>query len=89
MLKKAIKKIWLKSWNCGNFVVISSEKVIIFENFPKIGGFSKNAIEWKVIIQMFCNFFTKYERNADMKNVQEHYFWSKIDQNLTLSNMPK
>jgi hypothetical protein len=24
-----------------------------------------------------------------MKNVQEHDFWSKIDQNMTMSNMPK
>jgi hypothetical protein len=29
----------------GNFVAISSKKVIIFENFPKIGSISKNAIK--------------------------------------------
>ncbi len=79
----------MKSWNNDNFVVNSSEKGIIFENFPKIGSFSKNAIEWKVKTQMFCNFFTKYERNVDMKNVQEHDFQLKIDQNMTMSNMPK
>ncbi len=79
----------MKLWNYCNFVVISSEKGISFENFPKIGSFSKNAIEWKVMTQMFCNFFTKYEWNVDMKNVQEHDFWSKIDQNMTMSNMPK
>ncbi len=39
--------------------------------------------------QMFCIFFTKYEQNVEMKNVQEHDFWSKIDQNMTMSNMPK
>ncbi len=43
----------------------------------------------KVMTQMFCNFFTKYEQNVDMKNVQEHDFWSKIDQIMGMSNMPK
>jgi hypothetical protein len=63
--------------------------VIIFENFPKIGSFSKNVMKRKVMTQMFCNFFTKYEQNVDMKNVQEHDFWSKIDQIMGMSNMPK
>jgi hypothetical protein len=34
--------------------------------------------------QMFCNFFTKYEQNVDLKNVQEPDFWLKIDQNMTM-----
>jgi hypothetical protein len=38
---------------------------------------------------MICNFFAKYERIVDMKNVQEHDFWSKMDQIMTMSNMPK
>jgi hypothetical protein len=79
----------LKLWNYSNFVVNSQEKVIIFENLSKIGSFSKIMIEWKVMTQMFCNFFTKYERNVDMKYVQEHDFCSKNDQNMTMSNMPK
>ncbi len=28
-------------------------------------------------------------RNVDMKNVQEHDFCSKIDQIMSMSNMPK
>jgi hypothetical protein len=34
-------------------------------------------------------FFTKYERNVDMKNVQKHDFCLKIDQIMSMSNMPK
>ena len=34
-------------------------------------------------------FFTKYERNVDMKNVQKHDFCSKIDQIMSMSNKPK
>jgi hypothetical protein len=50
--------------------VNSSEKVTIYENFTKNGTFSKKAIELKVMAGMFCNFFTKYEWNVVMKNVQ-------------------
>ncbi len=79
----------MKSWNNGKFVVNFSGKVIISENFPQIGSFYKNAIEWKVMTWMFCNFKKKYKRNVEMKNVQEHDFCWKNDQNMTMSNMPK
>jgi hypothetical protein len=75
--------------NFDNFVVNYSEKVTIYENFTKNGTFSKKAIELKVMTGMFRNFFTKYEQNVVMKNVQEHDFCSKNDQIIAMSNMPK
>ncbi len=73
----------MKLWNYGNVVVISSEKGIIFENFPKIGSFSKNAIEWKVMTQMFCNFFYKIWTECRYEKCPRTWFlvknWSKYD----------
>ena len=73
----------MKSWNNGNFVVNSSEKRIIFENFPKIGSFSKNAIEWKVMTQMFCKFFYKIWMECRYEKCPRTWFlvknWSKYD----------
>ncbi len=73
----------MKSWNNGNFVVNPSEKGIIFENFPKIGSFFKNAIEWKVMTQMFCNFFYKIWTECSYEKCPRTWFlvknWSKYD----------
>ncbi len=71
------KKFWLKLWNYGNFVVISSEKGIILKIFPKIGSFSKKAIEWKVMTQMFCNFyFAKCQTCQNKKTPCIYWHWS-------------
>ncbi len=57
----------------------------IFGNFTKIGAFSKNNIK-KISSEIF---FTKYDQNVDMKNVQELNFCPKNDQIMGMSNKPK
>ncbi len=53
-----------------------------------MGTFTKTAK--KICFENFyTNFFTKYEENLDMKNIQKNDFCSKIHQIISNSNMRK
>jgi hypothetical protein len=54
-----------------------------------MGTFTKMAIKFSVLKIFHQFFFTKYEQNVDMKNVQKHDFCSKTDQIVSISNLPK
>ncbi len=81
--KQFYYQFWLKSWNYGNFVAISSKKWLFWKISPKIGSFSKNIIKWKVMTQMFCNFFYKIWTECRYEKCPRTWFlvknWSKYD----------
>ena len=54
-----------------------------------MGTFTKTVIKFRVLKILAPNFFTKYEQNIDIKNVQKHHFSLKNDQITTMSNLPK
>ncbi len=61
----------------------------ILEISPKLVHFLKTTLKNKYSHNSSEIFFTKYDRNIDMKNVQEHNFCPKNDQIMDMSNKPK
>ena len=56
-----------------------AKKVKILEISPKLVHFLKTTLKNKFSHYSSENFFTKYDWNIDMKNVQEHNFCPKND----------
>jgi hypothetical protein len=58
-------------------------------HISKNGHFYKNRYKILSFENFSQNFLAKYERNVDMKNVQQLNFCSKNDQIMDMSNKPK
>ncbi len=73
-------------WNHETMAILwqfLQKKWIFLKISPKIGSFSKNAIKWKVMTQMFCNFFYKIWTECRYEKCPRTWFlvknWSKFD----------